>query len=145
MDSIKVITTLYQCSICGETYDDPKKAENCLSKGSPPKAPIGLIYCHEEDGGYLHDDGMVLVFAVVQESRDGHTCHTSCWAARSGFNDNLGDMKICCGGPSAYNGKDWDLSIFYPPNPDWPETQRVIHALKEAGIEPLNIGDLSDG
>lgn len=55
---------LYQCEICGLTYEKREDAERCEARGRAKLYPVGMLY----SAGYKN-----IVFAVAENHPEGHS------------------------------------------------------------------------
>jgi len=115
----------YQCEICGDLFSNKKKAIECESLGIPELYQIGLVFMRS----HIHD----IIFAIIKQNLGAYSKHYHSyltWACRdNGYGDNVGGSDFC--------GLD-SWSEITAPNKNIPAYKRMVQALKEANIEPIN-------
>lgn len=116
--------TKYKCSICNEIYDDVKNANHCESKGIIELYPIGTVYSMYKEPN--------MIFAVVKQypNRYGHHHSYLTYACRD---TPVGDN---CSGENFCGFDSW--TKIYPPNKESPAYTRMIEALKNEEINPID-------
>lgn len=114
----------YKCSICGQVYDDIERANDCESKGIINLHQIGTVY-----NMYKNSD---MVFAIIRQFPNsyGHHHGYSTWVCRDlPSRDNCSGEEFC--------GLDSWTKI-YSPNKEAPAYIRILEALKNEGIKPID-------
>ena len=115
-----IIIKSYECEICSVRHDTLNNAKECEAQGVPILLPIGTIFSQYKD----------IIFCVIKQYKKGHHNTYSTWACRdTSASDNAGGGKYC-------RSSSWD--IISPPNKNIPAYKRMIKALKDAGIKPIN-------
>jgi hypothetical protein len=113
----------YKCEICGMQFKDKDMAQDCESTGIKELLPVGTIFSMGYEG---------IVFAVVVQYPNHYRHHHSyrTWACRdTGAGDN-------CAGENYCGMESWDM--IYPPDKTLPAYQRIVKALKDANITPID-------
>lgn len=119
---MKTLTT-YECEICGETYDEMKRAIQCEKEGIQEPFPVGLVFGNAK--GFYKD----ITFCVAKSKRVRHYLVNALWACRdNGAGDSLG-KDVCGDGHSTPN-----LEL---PDRAHPTFRRMIAYLKKRKIKPL--------
>lgn len=125
---VKEITN-YKCEICGMQFKSKDDAINCESGGVKKLLPIGTIFGMGYDVGMVYD-GMVFAVIVQHPNLYRHHHGYNTWACRdTKAGDNCTEKNYC-------GMESWD-SIF-PPDKTIPAYQRMIKALKDANIVPID-------
>ena len=115
----------YQCEKCGKTYNEKENAENCENGPTPELLAIGTIFTIVS---YVDD----IVFAIIKQRPKtyGHHHAYSTWACRdTPAGDNVGGEDYC-------GFESWSVGL--PPNKNIPAYDRMVKALKEAKIKPVD-------
>lgn|SRR4030067_487908 len=113
----------YKCEICGEEHRNKDNAINCEAVGIKKLLHVDTIFSMRYEG---------IVFSVIIQYPNEYKHHHgySTWVCRDTC---MGDN--CCG--ENYCGMEsWDK--IYPPDKTLPAYQRMIEALKDANIKPID-------
>ena len=120
----------YKCSICNKVHDDIESANRCESKGIIKLHPIGTVYSMYKEPN--------MVFAVIKQhpNNNGHHHSYLTWACRdTPTGDNCSGEEFC-------GFESW--TEIYPPNKESPAYTRMLEALENEGIDPIDYNTIVD-
>lgn len=118
------------CDICRSHYDSEAEALECESRGAAVIPPDGVIFgdAGDPEGFYA---GITFATMGMGDVKGDHSVPCLLWATRdTGVGDTLGDER--CSG-SNWTGRTGSEDA---PDPTHPTFERMVRALKKAGIEP---------